>query len=309
MRWIPRAFCVLLPAFALVGCEDIDFGNSERYKEDFHYSFTLPAGGRLNVENQNGSIEISTWEKDAVEINGTKYANTQNLLKDIKIDANQTGNTVQVKTISPYGWRGNYGARYMIRVPKRVELDRIASSNGGIRVDDVEGTARLHTSNGSIHALRLKGPLDARTSNGSVDVEEHQGGAVLHTSNGRITGDVTKGDLEATTSNGGIRMRLREPDPEHPVRLESSNGSIDLTLDAVRDIRASTSNSSITVRIPPAANARVRARTSNSSISSDFDVSVKGGMLSKHSLEGTLGSGGPMIDLSTTNGSIKLLKL
>ena len=40
----------------------------------------------------------------------------------------------------------------------------------------------------------------------------------------------------------------------------------------------------------------------------DFDVQVQG-QISKHSLEGTIGSGGPVLDLSTSNGSIHLEKL
>ena len=95
----------------------------------------------------------------------------------------------------------------------------------------------------------------------------------------------------------------------NPVRLESSNGHIDLTMDAVREVKATTSNSSITVHMPSSANATLDAHTSNSSISCDFDVSVHGGMISKHRLEGNIGKGGPLLDLGTSNGSIKFLKL
>jgi hypothetical protein len=49
------------------------------------------------------------------------------------------------------------------------------------------------------------------------------------------------------------------------------------------------------------------ARTSNASISSDFDVSSRG-FGDKHHLEGTIGSGGPVLDLSTSNGSIKVVR-
>jgi DUF4097 and DUF4098 domain-containing protein YvlB len=92
------------------------------------------------------------------------------------------------------------------------------------------------------------------------------------------------------------------------VHLESSNGNIELTMDAAREVHADTSNSSITVRMPGSAGAQVKARTSNASITSDFDVSVRGGMLSKHRMEGTIGSGGPLLDLSTSNGGIKLVR-
>jgi DUF4097 and DUF4098 domain-containing protein YvlB len=97
-----------------------------------------------------------------------------------------------------------------------------------------------------------------------------------------------------------------EPD-SRPVRLESSNGHIELTMDAAREVHADTSNSSITVRMPNSAGATLRAHTSNASITSDFDVSVHGAV-SKHRLDGTIGSGGPLLDLGTSNGGIKLLR-
>jgi hypothetical protein len=63
------------------------------------------------------------------------------------------------------------------------------------------------------------------------------------------------------------------------------------------------------VRMPSSAGAMVRAHTSNSSITSDFDVSVHSGMISKHRLEGKIGAGGPLLDLGTSNGGIKLLRM
>ena len=55
-------------------------------------------------------------------------------------------------------------------------------------------------------------------------------------------------------------------------------------------------------------NAHVVARTTNSSISSDFEVKMQG-EFSKNRLEGIIGNGGPLIDLSTSNGGIQLLKM
>jgi hypothetical protein len=80
-------------------------------------------------------------------------------------------------------------------------------------------------------------------------------------------------------------------------------------MDAPREVHASTSNSSITVRLPADAGASVSAHTSNSSITCDFDVSVHGGEISKHRLEGVIGKGGPLLDLGTSNGSIKILRM
>jgi hypothetical protein len=304
---------ILLPMMAifLAGCDEMDLGNiggSDRYREDFHYSFALSPGGSLRVDNFNGSVEISGWDKNTVDIDGTKYANTEYRLKEMKIDVVPSASSIAIRTIPPIDRHGNAGARYTIHVPRKTQLDGIVSSNGAIRVDTIEGSSRLRTSNGSVHALSLVGPLDVQTSNGSIDVSEVTGDTTLHSSNGAIRADIRKGRFGASTSNGSINAHLREADTS-PVRLSSSNGHIELTMDAAREVHASTTNSSITVRMPSSAGAVLDAHTSNSSITCDFDVSVHGGNLSKHHLEGTIGNGGPMLDLGTSNGSIKLLRL
>ena len=298
-------------AIFLAGCDEIDLGSvggSDRYREDFHFSFPLSAGGSVRLDNFNGSVEISGWDKDTVDIDGTKYANTEYRLKEMKIDIVPSASSIAIRTLPPIDRHGNAGARYTIHVPKKTMLAGIVSSNGAIRVEGIEGDSHLRTSNGSVHATRLVGPLDVQTSNGTVDVSEITGDTTLHSSNGTIRADVRKGRFGASTSNGSITAHLREADSS-PVRLSSSNGHIELTMDATREVHATTTNSSITVRLPVSAGATVDAHTSNSSIICDFDVSVRGGMLSKHHLEGTIGSGGPLLDLGTSNGSIKLLRM
>ena len=308
MRLPLRLLAVAGLAVVLAGCEDFDFGPSDRYKEDFHFNYPLSTGGKVSVENFNGSIDIAGWEQNTVEIDGTKYASSEAVLNDIKIDVTAAPDAVRIRTVQPIGIHSSMGARYSIRVPRGATLERVSSSNGSLHVDDIQASAQLRTSNGSIRATRINGDLDARTSNGSIEAREGSGARYLHTSNGRIDAEAGKGVVEAGTSNGSIHVLLTQPDPDHAVRLESSNGSVDLTMDAAREVRATTSNSSITIHMPADSNAHLKAHTSNSSISSDFDVNVHGGELSKHRLEGDIGKGGPLVDLATSNGSIKILK-
>jgi len=295
----------------LVGCdiEDLDFGGSERFNQDFHYSYPLQPGGRLSVENFNGSIEITGWDQQTVDITGSKYARTPELRDALKIEIEHTADSVRIRTTRPSDRRGSMGAKYFIKVPRRTQLERIASSNGSIHTADLEGPERLKTSNGSVRAENLHGNLDAQTSNGGVDIQNLEGGAVVHTTNGHVHADDVRGSFEAETSNGGIRVHLAKPEASRPVRLETSNGPIELTLDALNqnEIRASTTNGGITVHLPENAAANLIADASNSSISTEFEVQTQGS-ISKHHLEGKIGSGGPTIDLSTSNGSIRVLK-
>jgi hypothetical protein len=305
-----RVICLPLLAIFLAGCDDFDIniGSSDRYREDFHFSYPLSAGGSLRLDNFNGAVEISGWDKNTVDIDGTKYASTEYRLKEIKIDIAPTPGSITIRTLPPLDHRGNAGARYTIHVPRKTELAGIVSSNGAIRVEDVEGNSHLRTSNGSVRAARLTGPLEVQTSNGSVEVTEITGDTTLRSSNGSIRAEVRKGRFGATTSNSSITVHLTGTDTS-PVHLDSNNGHIELTMDAAREVRASTSNSSITVRLPADAGASVDAHTSNSSISCDFDISMHGGEISKHRLEGTIGKGGPLLDLGTSNGSIKILRI
>jgi hypothetical protein len=306
-----RAILLPLVAIFLAGCDDIDLGSiggSDRYREDFHFSYPVSAGGSLRVETFNGSVEISGWDKNTIDIDGTKYANTEYRLKEMKLDIVPSANSVSIRTLPPLDHRGNAGARFTIHVPRRIELGSIVTSNGRINIESIEGPAHLRTSNGSVHVTSLVGPLEVQTSNGTVEVSDITGDTTLRTSNGTIRADVRKGRFGATTSNGSINVRLMQAD-SNPVRLESSNGHIELTMDAVREVKASTSNSSITVRLPASADATLDAHNSNSSIACDFDVSVHGGQISKHRLEGQIGKGGPVLDLGTSNGSIKILKM
>ncbi len=305
-----RVICLPLMALFLVGCDDFDLnlGSSDRYREDFHFSFPLNAGGSLRLDNFNGAVEISGWDKNTVDIDGTKYASTEYRLKEMKIDIAPSASSIIIRTLPPLDHRGNAGARYTIHVPRKTELAGIVSSNGAIRVEDIEGSSHLHTSNGGVHATGILGPLEVQTSNGTVEVSDITGDTTLRSSNGTIRADVRKGRFGATTSNGSITVHLMEAD-SNPVRLESSNGHIEVTMDAAREVHASTSNSSITVRLPADVGAALSAHTSNSSITCDFDVSVHGGEITKHRLEGTIGKGGPLLDLGTSNGSIKILRM
>lgn len=299
---------VLLSGCVYVG----DFGPSDAYKKDFHSTHPMDAGGRVSVESFNGSIEVVGWDQNSVEVNGTKYASHKDLLDDIKIDVDATSGSVHVRAVRPSDVFRNCGVRFSIRVPRKAVLDLISTSNGKLDVNDVEGNARLRTSNGGIRLVRIKGDVEAHTSNGSIEAEDVTGSANFHTSNGSIRAETSRGGFEASTSNGRIVARLKDPETTWPVRARSSNGHIELTLDArqLPDVHVSTSNSSILLRLPAEVNARVRAHSSRHfQVSSDFDELRSDRDRGRGDLEGTIGRGGSLVDLETSNGSIKITKL
>ena len=307
MKFVP----VFVAALLLSSCEFGDFGPSDRYQSDFHYSYDISPTARIDVESLNGAVEISGWDDNKVDISGTKYASTEQLRDSLKIEIHNTANSLDIRTVRPSSHMGSLGVRYTIRVPRRAVLDRIVTSNGRIQVRDVASAAHLKSSNGSIRAENIEGDVEAHTSNSSIDLEGVRGNAELKSSNGRITADNIGGECNAETSNSSIKIRL-ETAPPTPIRLVTSNGAIDLTLEKApkNDIRAETRNSSITVHLPASTSARLTADTSNSSITSEFDMRTE--MHDEHRknhLDGSIGNGtGPRIELSSSNGHIRIVK-
>jgi len=68
----------------------------------------------------------------------------------------------------------------------------------------------------------------------------------------------------------------------------------------------STVNGSITLELPEDAGAEVTAKSVNGGIETDFPILVQRAGFVGRSLHGTIGRGGPRLELSTVNGSIRL---
>jgi hypothetical protein len=299
---------LLAPALlAMNACLYVDVGDFAHYSRDFHFNFPLNPGGHVSVEGFNGSIEITPWDQPTVDISGTKHARSESQVDTLKIDVDHTPDSVSIHASRQYDSHGNYGVRFAIKVPRGTALDRIVTSNGAIHTLEGIGPARFKSSNGAVRVEKFHGALDIQTSNGPIELDEVEGAVTAHSSNGHIQVDALRGSLDAQTSNSGIKAALVRVDRE--VRVETHNGSIDLALPAglASDVRAHTNNSSVTVRLAEPVNVRVSARTSNSSISSEFDA-VMHGDLRRNEFEGSIGKGGPLLDLSSSNGAIRIVR-
>ncbi len=96
--------------------------------------------------------------------------------------------------------------------------------------------------------------MDAETSNGSIEMVQVAGGATLRTSNGRIKAENVSGPFDAHTSNGSIEVRIAESDRVKPLKLDTSNGHVNAVVEKYNqnEIDITSSNSSITLELPPA---------------------------------------------------------
>jgi hypothetical protein len=290
----------------LAGCH-VDLGDSDRFQEPFHHSYAVTPGARLVLENGNGEVDISTWEKNEVELNGHKFSSSEADLARIRVDISASRDSIRVRTDKPNYVRG--GAHYRIRVPVKMMLDRVKTTNGEIKVSGVDGKVNVETTNGGLHISRTSGVLSARTTNGGINVYGHSGDAEVETTNGEVDLEAKKGNVAAKSTNGKLNLQLAELVTTRPIRLETTNGEIEVSLDAARELRANTTNSSITLKLPADAGAELRAVTSHARVDCEFVPDQRGGDEDdRRRLSAKIGKGGPVIDLSTSHGDIRILK-
>src|SRR5271165_1622912 len=236
----------------LAGCGDL--GQFDRYREDFHFSQAFQPSGRLEVENFNGSVDVASWDRNTIDVSGTKYAPSKEQMDRIKIDFHVDGGVayVKVERTDSMSWGGGYGAKFLIRVPKATTLTRVKSTNGGITVEDIDGPGTVVSTNGRILVSRVNGSYELETTNGGIEIDQCQGAIRAHTTNGAVRGQLSAGSIDAHTSNGAIDVTLRKTKRGDPLRAETTNGSVTMALGEFNDneVAVSSTNGSITLRLP-----------------------------------------------------------
>jgi len=130
-------------------------------------------------------------------------------------------------------------------------------------------------------------------------------GFVGRTVNGEISGESLQGDAEARTVNGSIKLTTTGSAVANTV-----NGSMNVTMgraDWPNGANFKTVNGGITLTLPGTLDAELSANTLNGSIAADFPITVTGQMTPRR-LNGRIGNGGRELNLSTVNGSIRLIR-
>jgi hypothetical protein len=238
----PVLAALLTLAVALTGGCDlamVDF--KEQATERWSKTYELEEGGRFELRNVNGRIDVQPSEGRTVEVIAEKTARAgsteaaKEALGRVRIEESVTPQTVRIETQAERGegffnHGGNVSVRYTVRVPTGTHVD-VQTTNGGIELSGVRGPARLTATNGGIRARDVAGPLEARTTNGGLDIDlatVDEGGVRLACTNGgievRLPADA-RASIDASITNGGIRtgnLRLET--------VETSRRRLDATL-------------------------------------------------------------------------------
>lgn len=163
---------------------------------------------------------------------------------------------------------------------------RVRTDENRISADESSSERRSGWSVSYDISVPRRADLDLRTHNGGIRVEGVNGRVELEALNGGVSIRDVQGELRGGTTNGGVILWLDGDRWIGPgVDLETTNGGV-------------------TVMIPERYNARLETGTVNGGLNVDFPITVQG-MIGRR-LSTTLGAGGPLIRVRTTNGGVTL---
>jgi hypothetical protein len=210
---------------------------------------------------------------------------------------------------------------------------RIGNGNGSIEVEAVDGStvevraeriAKAATDTGAQELLpRITIKEDVKPDRVSIETERMSGimlganfevryhvrapkAAVidLTNTNGAVLVTGSSGRVTAKTTNGSVTTR----NLTGAVDAHTTNGSVNVDVASVGSGRIAlrTTNGSVTLRVPDNAKADVLATWTNGGINVSDDVKMDVTERSRRRFEGKINGGGPLIELQTTNGGIRI---
>ncbi len=213
------AALILTAAAASAGCDLVTADFKSRETAQWHKTYQLQPGGRIEINNVNGRIDVEPSQGNTVDVVAEKTARgatpeaAKRALERIEIAEAVSSEVIKIDTkLQRAGGifdRGGAEVRYTVRVPAGAEV-KFSTVNGGIEIAGLKGRIEVETVNGGIKAREVSGQIDASTTNGGLDVELAQlaeGGAKLGCTNGgikiRLPAD-SKATISASVANGGI---------------------------------------------------------------------------------------------------------
>ena len=241
------------------------------FAEEWNKSYQVGNNPSLRVDTNDASIQVTRGASNTISAHivaeGYSIGNS-----GVRVTERQDGDRVdlQVHVPNEYGFHFNMhqSVRVEVQVPPTVALD-LHSGDGHISVNGVSGQARLDTGDGHISVQNFTGNLRGHTGDGHMSI------------------DGSFSDLDLRTGDGHIELAVR------PGSKMASGWLVH------------TSDGRVEARLPQDLAAELYAHTGDGHIDLDLPVTVSGSV-ERTRVRGKLNGGGPLLEITTGDGSIRI---
>lgn len=291
----PVQVVALVVAMASVACSVDLRGSAVSTREEKRFTVSTTEPVDLKVKTFDGTLTIRSWDKNEVFAEIERRAPDQSAAEALVVNQTQDGNKITIEALSPaerkvVNFSNGYSVNVTITVPRRVALEA-RTGDGGINVDDLQGTIDLNSGDGRIIASRLDGQLKVHTGDGTIRIDQAAGKVDADSGDGSIEISGRLDDLAVRTGDG-------------PVRIDASNGSA-----MKNDWRITTGDGRVALRLPNDFNAAVDASTGDGTVHVDgIDTPRSGDDAERRRVVGQLGTGGATLHIRSGDGSIDVTR-
>jgi hypothetical protein len=296
-----------------------------------HFTRTLQVSGAVDLEVQTGSgtIDVRTGDSSTVRITGTirasrgwfDSASAEQKVRYLETNPpiEQHGNLIKIGHIEEEELQRNISISYEIVAPVETRL-RSTSGSGDQNVSGLRGPVETSSGSGSLKLTNIGDMVRASTGSGHISVEGVKGSVRATTGSGEIVATGVAGGLHASTGSGNVTLRQTAPGDVEvstgsgslqlegvhgAVRAQTASGNILVSGEGQNSWRLSTASGNVTVRLPGQQGFTLRAHTVSGSVHTAREMTVQG-TLGKHELEGKVGGGGFLLEVSTVSGDIQV---
>lgn len=292
-----------------------EFGEAQ----EFERIKTVEPGGRIFIENISGSVIVTGWDQNKIEVKGRLGEDVERLTFD------SSGGDTRIKVVVPKGRKRKIKSELIVHVPHRSSLD-IETVSASIEIKRVEARAhRFETISGNINLYKTTGDLDLETVSGNIEIEDATSDIQAESISGRIEigGDAdsisaesvsgrielygVKNRVQAESISGRIEVQGKNVEE---LELETISGRVsfmgNLTDDAEVDVSAL--SGSVTLDIGRPIEGTYDLRTGSGSINCSFGPEIPQGQRRGpgRSVRFEYGDGGADIRVETFSGSINI---
>ena len=258
-------------------------------------TFNVSPGATLELENYAGSIEVTTWTRNAIRVEASHG-------RRASVEISREEGVVQLSVESRFGTPT--AADFKLTVPATMAL-KLSGVYCDIQVTNTRGAVELQTVQGDVEVTGGDGHISAQSVQGTVRVDGASGQIEVSSVNEGVQVLNARGELTVESVNGTIKVSNARVST---LEASSVNGTILFDGEYAKGGRyeMSTHNGGIYVAVPATANLTIEAATYAGSFDSTFPVprETEERRRKRHLIK--LGDGSAEMSLESFQGVIQL---